>query len=171
MTAIANVENTPPEELSVNKSTSLVIAPHASLHSSTFSLSVFSTGHTFSQIPQFRQTSLLTQRLTTYHPKYYGRSYQSWTTGTSAWCMMGLYEGILGVQRDYQGLRICPAFPSNWQEAEMTRRFRGADYRIRLRRGENKGIDSRRQQPPEKALVDQRPNDDIPLAVEYDDKM
>jgi cellobiose phosphorylase len=74
------------------------------------------------------------------HPKYYGRSYQSWTTGTSAWCMMGLYEGILGVQRDYEGLRIRPAFPSSWQEAEMTRRFRGADYLIRLRRGEHKGI-------------------------------
>ena len=74
------------------------------------------------------------------HPKYYGRSYQSWTTGTSAWCMMGLYEGIFGVQRDYEGLRIRPAFPSSWQEAEMTRRFRGADYRIRLRRGEHKGI-------------------------------
>lgn len=74
------------------------------------------------------------------HPKYYGRSYQSWTTGTSAWCMMGLYEGILGVQRDYQGLRVRPAFPSSWQEAEMTRHFRGADYRIKLRRGERKGI-------------------------------
>ena len=34
------------------------------------------------------------------HPKYDGRSYQSWTTGTSAWCLMGLYEGILGIQRD-----------------------------------------------------------------------
>lgn len=25
------------------------------------------------------------------NPGYYGKSYQSWTTGTSAWCMMGLY--------------------------------------------------------------------------------
>ena len=74
------------------------------------------------------------------HPKYYGRSYQSWTTGTSAWCMMGLYEGILGIQRDYKGLRIRPAFPSNWEEAEVTRHFRDADYRVRLRRGEHKGI-------------------------------
>ena len=74
------------------------------------------------------------------HPKYYGRSYQSWTTGTSAWCMMGLCEGLLGVQRDFEGLRIQPCLPSNWEQAEMTRRFRGADYRIILRRGENKQI-------------------------------
>lgn len=68
------------------------------------------------------------------HPKYYGRSYQSWTTGTSAWCLRGLYEGILGVKRDYDGLRIEPAFPSDWDSAELTRRFRGADYVISYRR-------------------------------------
>ena len=74
------------------------------------------------------------------HPKYYGRSYQSWTTGTSAWCLMGLYEGILGVQRDYKGLRIHPVLPSDWNQAELTRRFRNSDYHIVIRRGRNKGI-------------------------------
>ena len=67
------------------------------------------------------------------HPKYYGKSYWSWTTGTSAWAMMCLYEGILGVKRDYMGLRIQPNFPADWAEAEMTRSFRGADYVIRYR--------------------------------------
>lgn len=62
--------------------------------------------------------------------KYYGKSYQSWTTGTSAWCMMGLYEGILGVKRDYDGLRIEPCFPSAWESAELNRRFRGTDYHV-----------------------------------------
>ncbi len=66
------------------------------------------------------------------HPKYYGKSYQSWTTGTSAWCLMGVYEGILGVKRDYDGLRIAPCFPADWDRAEVTRRFRGADYRITI---------------------------------------
>lgn len=64
------------------------------------------------------------------HPQYYGRSYWSWTTGTSAWAMMCLYEGILGVKRDYTGLRLQPNFPADWENAEMTRSFRGADYRI-----------------------------------------
>ncbi len=74
------------------------------------------------------------------HPKYYGRSYQSWTTGTSAWSLRCLYEGILGVKRDFDGLRIEPAFPSEWNRAELTRRFRCADYRIVYRRAEERGI-------------------------------
>lgn len=64
------------------------------------------------------------------HPLYYGRSYWSWTTGTSAWSMMALYEGILGVKRDYVGLSLNPCFTPEWERAEMTRHFRGADYHI-----------------------------------------
>ena len=67
------------------------------------------------------------------NPGYYGKSYQSWTTGTSAWCLMGLYEGIMGVKRDYEGLRVRPCFPAEWEEAEVTRHFRGADYHIVIR--------------------------------------
>lgn len=66
------------------------------------------------------------------HPKYYGKSYWSWTTGTSAWSMMGLYEGILGIKRDYDGLRISPCFPAEWKSAEVTRTFRGAVYHIMI---------------------------------------
>ena len=64
------------------------------------------------------------------HSGYYGKSYQSWTTGTSVWCLMGMYEGIMGVKRDYEGLKIVPCFPAEWENAEMTRHFRGADYHI-----------------------------------------
>lgn len=64
------------------------------------------------------------------HPKYYGKSYWSWTTGTSAWALRGLYEGIMGMKRDYDGLLIDPCFPADWDEAEVTRHFRGADYHI-----------------------------------------
>ncbi|MBU3191046.1 cellobiose phosphorylase [Clostridium bowmanii] len=64
------------------------------------------------------------------HPKYYGKSYWSWTTGTSAWTMMGLYEGILGIQRDYDGLKINPCMPPQWDKAEVNREFRGAKYHI-----------------------------------------
>lgn len=71
------------------------------------------------------------------NPGYYGKSYQSWTTGTSAWCLMGLYEGILGVKRDYDGLKISPCFPAQWEEAELTRHFRGADYHIVIRNPEH----------------------------------
>lgn len=71
------------------------------------------------------------------HPGYYGKSYQSWTTGTSAWAMMGVYEGIMGVKRDYEGLKIDPCFPEGWEYAEMTRKFRGANYHIVIRNPEH----------------------------------
>lgn len=71
------------------------------------------------------------------NPGYYGKSYQSWTTGTSAWCMMGLYEGILGIKQDYDGLRIDPCFPAVWEYAEATRHFRGADYHVTFRNPEH----------------------------------
>lgn len=76
------------------------------------------------------------------NPGYYGQSYQSWTTGTSSWCVMGLYEGIMGVKRDYDGLKIEPCFPKEWEYAEVTRHFRGADYRIKIYNPEHleKGI-------------------------------
>jgi cellobiose phosphorylase len=66
------------------------------------------------------------------HPHYYGKSYQSWTTGTSAWVMRGLYEGIMGLRRDYEGLRISPSFPVDWDRAEVTRTFRGAKYHVTI---------------------------------------
>ena len=49
---------------------------------------------------------------------------------------MGLYEGIMGVKRDYEGLRIRPCFPAEWEEAEVMRHFRGADYHIVIRNPE-----------------------------------
>lgn len=64
------------------------------------------------------------------HPGYYGKSYWSWTTGTSAWALRSIYEGIMGVKRSYEGLCIEPCFPSEWEKAEVTRRFRNADYHI-----------------------------------------
>ena len=47
--------------------------------------------------------------------------------------MMALYEGILGVKRDYKGLRICPVFPKQWESAEITRAFRNAEYEIHIK--------------------------------------
>jgi cellobiose phosphorylase len=66
------------------------------------------------------------------NPGCYGKADRSWTTGTSAWTMKGLYEAIMGVQKDYDGLRIVPCFPPEWEKAEMTRTFRGTKYHIRI---------------------------------------
>ena len=49
----------------------------------------------------------------------------SWQTGTSAWGLMCYYEGILGLQRGYDGLHINPALPSSWKNCEAYRNYRG----------------------------------------------
>lgn len=72
------------------------------------------------------------------HPKYYGKSYASWTTGSSAWVMMGLYEGLLGIKRDYEGLKVDPCMPESWSKAEATRSFRGTKYHITILNPSNK---------------------------------
>jgi cellobiose phosphorylase len=68
------------------------------------------------------------------HADYFGRSYQSWTTGTSGWALRGLLEGILGVRRSAEGIRLRPAFPRGWDAARLVRQFRGGWYDIRYRR-------------------------------------
>lgn len=67
------------------------------------------------------------------HPTMLGHSLASWMTGTSAWCFKGLVEWILGVRRDYDGLRIDPHLPPHWPEARVTRVYRGATYHIHIR--------------------------------------
>jgi cellobiose phosphorylase len=64
------------------------------------------------------------------NPHSYGKADRAWITGTSAWCMKGVYEGILGIYKDYDGLRIDPGFPSTWKEARATRTFRGCMYEL-----------------------------------------
>ncbi len=66
------------------------------------------------------------------NPGCYGKADRSWTTGTSAWAMKGLYEGIMGIQKDYNGLKIDPCLPPHWEKAEMTRTFRGTRYHITI---------------------------------------
>jgi len=68
------------------------------------------------------------------NPDTWGRAGRPWLTGTQVWAMRTIVEGLLGVQRTYGGLRICPAFPSSWQKADCTLRRKNAEYRVHIRR-------------------------------------
>lgn len=59
------------------------------------------------------------------HPSAYMMVGFSWQTGSSAWGLMCYYEGILGLQRGYDGLHICSALPKMWKNVEATRYYRG----------------------------------------------
>ena len=59
------------------------------------------------------------------HP---GEGSHSWATGTAAWTLSLVWEWILGVRPEVDGLRIDPCLPSHWTHARMTRPYRGAIY-------------------------------------------
>ena len=59
-----------------------------------------------------------------------GEAKNSWLTGTAAWSFVVAAQGILGVQPDYDGLRIDPCIPRGWGSFRVTRRFRDAVYEI-----------------------------------------
>jgi cellobiose phosphorylase len=49
---------------------------------------------------------------------------------------------ILGIQPDYDGLRVNPCIPPEWEGYQVSRKFRGATYKIRVRNPEfvSKGV-------------------------------
>lgn len=59
------------------------------------------------------------------HPSAYMMVGFSWQTGSSAWGLMCYYEGVLGLQRGYDGLHISPALPKEWKNVEAVRHYRG----------------------------------------------
>ena len=71
-----------------------------------------------------------------YHqfPQAAGRSSLLFNTGTVSWLYRCLIEGLFGVKGDRQGLVIQPQLPSQWNQARVIRRFRGATFEITMHR-------------------------------------
>ena len=51
-----------------------------------------------------------------------------------SWFYRCLVEGFFGVKGDRHGLVIQPQLPSHWSQVKITREFRGATFRIAMRR-------------------------------------
>ncbi|MBQ2309300.1 MAG: hypothetical protein II186_01465, partial [Erysipelotrichales bacterium] len=62
----------------------------------------------------------------------FGEGKNSWLTGTAAWTFTVLTQGILGIQPDYDGLRIDPCIPSSFEEFRVRRQYRGTVYNITI---------------------------------------
>ncbi|MFA5094312.1 MAG: glycosyl transferase family 36 [Candidatus Omnitrophota bacterium] len=60
----------------------------------------------------------------------YGRGSWTWYTGSAAWLYRAGTNWILGVRPVLEGLLIDPCIPGSWGGFEMTRKFRGAVYKI-----------------------------------------
>jgi cellobiose phosphorylase len=63
-----------------------------------------------------------------------GEAKNSWLTGSAAWNFVAITQWILGIRPEHEGLRIDPCLPADWEGYEAVRRFRGATYRISVRK-------------------------------------
>jgi cellobiose phosphorylase len=74
----------------------------------------------------------------------FGEAKNSWLTGTAAWTLVALTQGIVGVRPGYEGLVVDPCVARSWKGFKATRKFRGAEYEIEVRnpKGVSKGVAS-----------------------------
>jgi cellobiose phosphorylase len=70
------------------------------------------------------------------HPLF-GLARNSWLSGTASWMYQAGTRYILGIQPEYDGLRVDPCIPADWDGFEVTRTFRGGTYQISVRNPEH----------------------------------
>lgn len=61
-----------------------------------------------------------------------GEAKNSWLTGTASWNFYAISQFILGIQPDYDGIKVDPCIPAEWDGFEVTRKFRGATFLINV---------------------------------------
>jgi cellobiose phosphorylase len=60
----------------------------------------------------------------------YGEAKNSWLTGTAAWNYLAITQWILGIRPEFEGLRIDPCIPPEWDGFRVERTFRGRQVHI-----------------------------------------
>ncbi len=65
---------------------------------------------------------------------YHGRGGWTWYTGSAAWLFKIILDAILGIEPEFEGLRIRPGAPKEWSEYRVNRYFRGSYFQIQFRR-------------------------------------
>jgi cellobiose phosphorylase len=60
----------------------------------------------------------------------YGEAKNSWLTGTAAWNYLAITQWILGIRPEFDGLRIDPCIPPEWNGFSVERSFRGSRLHI-----------------------------------------
>ena len=64
----------------------------------------------------------------------FGEAKNSWLTGTAAWNFVAISQYILGIQPEFNGLRIAPVVPESWEGFSSVRVYRGVRYDIQVKR-------------------------------------
>lgn len=72
----------------------------------------------------------------------FGEAKNSWLTGTAAWNYVAITQWILGIRPEFEGLRIDPCIPEEWDGFEVIKKFRGNSYTIKVSNPEHvsKGV-------------------------------
>jgi N,N'-diacetylchitobiose phosphorylase len=63
----------------------------------------------------------------------YGRAHHPFMTGSGGWAYFAVTHYILGIQPNFNELIVDPCIPDEWNGFEVTRKFRGATYNIRVK--------------------------------------
>ena len=69
-----------------------------------------------------------------------GEAKNSWLTGTAAWTFVNISQYILGLHPTLEGLSVIPCLPESIPELRLTRRYRGAEYHVYVRRTGEKSV-------------------------------
>lgn len=74
----------------------------------------------------------------------HGEAKNSWLTGTAAWTFTSISQFILGIQPEYEGLKVDPCIPKDMKGYSVRRTFRNAQYEITVDNtaGVEKGVKS-----------------------------
>lgn len=64
--------------------------------------------------------------------KQFGMGRNAWLSGTSSWTYVAGTQWIAGVRPALDGLIIDPCIPTTWDGFKVTRKFRGAIYKINI---------------------------------------
>jgi cellobiose phosphorylase len=72
----------------------------------------------------------------------YGASRVPWLTGAASWAYYSATQYILGIQPEYNGLKIDPCIPAAWKEFTVVRQFRNKTLNIKVTNpgGVQKGV-------------------------------
>ena len=65
--------------------------------------------------------------------KRFGEAKNSWLTGTASWNFVAISQFILGIQPDFDGLKINPCIPKEWDGYKVKREFRGDVFEIEVK--------------------------------------
>ncbi len=66
--------------------------------------------------------------------RHAGLSSHAPNTGTASWYYRTVVAMLFGIRAEHHGLRIDPQLPSHWNRARVWRRWRGAEFDVRIKR-------------------------------------